>query len=125
MVSEPGIAELQPRQGRLDANNRHKTQRYEPQQDVLTHQNICAAANQRCQQEHPQNTGIGPKAYALYVEDAAGHQVASVHPVVPGETQTLKLAVKVQAKLVADSLADRLAQIVLQHGKDATQARSA
>jgi hypothetical protein len=104
-----------------DADDGDEAQGQQSQGQVDVYEDGGAAANQHGQQEQPQDTGIDPQTHPLDIEDATGHEVAAVDPIVPGKTESLQLAVIVEPEVIADHLANRLALVVLHHGEEAAQ----
>ena len=93
------------------------------QNAVNAEQHPRAAKQQYGEQHGAQHPGAHPHARTFDVEDAAGHELARVHPVVIAEGETLQSGIVGEPQIVSDQVANRFTQVVLAHGEESTQHR--
>ena len=72
----------------------HEAEREAPEQQVDRHHQPRPASDQDREQERALDPGAHPQLGALDVENAAGHQIPGVHPVVVAEREALHLGVE-------------------------------
>ena len=111
----PQDTEPQPGDRGTDRHQWREAEREAPEQPVDGHEQPRPAADQDQEQDRALEPRAHPQLGAFDVEDAPGHQVAGVHPVVVAEREGLHLGVEVEAHLVGDELSYRLPLVVLHH----------
>ena len=106
---EPGGAQPEVGHRRAPGDEGHEAQREQAEQQVGGDQEIAADADQHGEQDHAHEAGGEEHPHALDVEHAERDEVARMDPVVEAEAEPLDLLVEGEPQLVAEVVADRLA----------------
>ena len=120
---DPQDTQPQPGERGADGHEGREAESEAPEQPVDRHEQPRPAPHQDREQDGALDPRAHPQLGALDVEDAPGHQVAGVHPVVVAEREGLHLGVEIEAHPVADELAERLPLVVLHHREESAEDR--
>ena len=121
LQEKPHPAQLEPRGGRAPGDEGNEAEAEKPENEIGAEQEIASDSDQGREQDDAHETGVEEHAHAFEVEHAAGDQLARVHAVKEAEAQPLKLAIEVHAQPIGDAVADRIAEVVVQHGEQAAE----